>query len=280
MKAKSTLALALGASAIILGRGAYAQADGTLSRFNLNAVGQYLNYEETTSGSTLDSDKGMMWGASLHWRQDLKEYLLIVDASYTATGSATYDGALQYSDGSTVPYSFNSEKESILLLQADFGYKFFRSGGMTVSPLLGLGYRDWIRGQDDIANYNYKEDYHWFFVDGGVDLDLQAGNWQFGFLGKLAYPLSPQMETDVAGTYPAMTFSLGSVLSYAAAATLRYRFPSSDPSKRFFLTMSPFFEHWGLGKSGVNFVSGMYEPDSSANIFGLTLGFGLDASLF
>jgi len=280
MKTKTTLALAICASMIILGRGAYAQDDSALSHFNLNAVGQYLDYRETSSGSTLDSDKGMMWGASAHWRQDLKEYLLIVDASYTATGSATYDGALQYSDGTTIPYSFNSEKEAIFLLRADFGYKLFRSGGITVSPLLGLGYRDWVRGQDDIANGNYQEDYHWFFVDGGVDLDLQAGNWQFGFLGKLAYPLSPEMVTDVAGAYPTMTFSLGSVLSYAAIATVRYRFPSSDPSKRFFLAMSPFFEHWGLGKSGVNFVSGMYEPDSSTNVLGLTMGFGMEASLF
>jgi hypothetical protein len=291
MKAKTMLALAIGASAIILGRGAYAQVGGTLSHISLSAVGQNLDYEETASGSTLDSDKGMMWGAQAQWRQDINEFLVIGNVSYTATNSATYDGSLQDSSGNTTPYSFDSEKEKMFLLQADVGYKVVDSGRMTLAPLLGLGYRDWVRGQDDIANGDYKEDYHWFFVDGGVDFDLKAGNWLFGFLGKLAYPLSPKMETDVAGdSLTTLSFDIGAVLSYIATATVKYRFPSSDPSKRFYIALTPFYEHWGIGASPtIYYVSqnyypghyvGMYEPDSSTSIYGLTLGFGLDASLF
>jgi hypothetical protein len=289
MKVKSMLAL--GVSAIILGRGVYAQADGTPSHFTLSAAGQSLNYKETASGSTLDSDKGMMWGASAQWRQDLDQFFLMGSASFTTTGSATYDGALQYSDGTTVPYSFDTENETMVLLQADFGYKLFHTGRATISPCMGLGYRDWVRGQDDISSGDYKEDYHWPFVDGGVDFDLKTGDWQFGFLGKIAYPISPVMETDVAGdSTTTLSFNLGAVLSYIATATVKYRFSSSDPSKRFYIALTPFFEHWGIGASQtVYYVSqyyypghyvGMYEPDSSTNIYGLTIGFGMDTNLF
>lgn len=279
MKASSMLVFTICASMALAARGVSAQESGKLSHITLSAVGQNLDYEETASGSTLDSDKGAMWGATAEWRQDMDPYLLIVKTSYAATESAVYDGSLQYSDGTTVPYSAGGQKESIWLLQADLGYKYLRSGGMTLSPLVGLGYRDWLRGQNDIANGNYKEDYHWFFVDGGVDFDFQTGNWLFGFQGKAAYPLAAEMVTDVAGTYPTMSFSLGSVLSYFVTGTIRYRFPSSDPAKRFYVAMSPFFEHWGLGASAVN-QYGIYEPDSSTNIFGLTLGFGMDAGIF
>jgi hypothetical protein len=74
---------------------------------------------------------------------------------------------------------------------------------------------------DDLANYDYQEIYLPFaFLNAGVDFGLTTGNWQFGLLEELAYPISSEMETDVADTYPSVAFSLDCVLSCVIAATV------------------------------------------------------------
>jgi hypothetical protein len=66
---------------------------------------------------------------------------------------------------------------------------------------------------------------------------------------------------------------LGAVPFYIVSATVQCDFPSSNPYRSFFLSISPFFEHWGVGKSDI--VDSFYEPDSTTNIYGATIGFGM-----
>lgn len=279
MKSTRLVAALLCVSAVLLPGGAFAQSGANASGLSISAIAQSLDYAETASGSTLDKDIGTLWGVSARWRQDFRNSFLICDLSYASTKSATYDGALQYSDGSTIPYSFDGQHESILLLQADFGYCVFRSGAFSINTCAGFGYREWLRGEDDSSHYDYKEDYHWFFTDGGLDLDLRTGNWYIGLMGKIAIPLSPVMETSMNGALPLNTsFSLGSVPAFIVKGSIQFYFPSAGKPGRLFLALCPFYEHWGIGKSNPIYITStqyIYEPDSKTDIYGLTLGLGM-----
>jgi len=252
------------------------------SSFCVGLTYHSLDYRESEGGAILDKDTGSLWGFHVDWRRDFRRVFVASSLSFSATSSATYDGFLQDGSGNAIPYSFDTEPESFFLLRANLGYKAAEAGSITISPVVGFGYRDWVRGKDDYSTYDYREDYYWFFADGGLRLDAKRDRWRFGLQGEIAYPIAPRMETDMNGEFPAMTFSLGAVPAFLAEGSIRYDFAESY-GQRFFLAIQPFYQRWGIGKSNTIVATDAYdgnqyaidEPKSATSIYGLTLGLGI-----
>lgn len=237
--------------------------------------GSYLYYKEVVDGQRFNRDYGWMSGAFLELRGDNQYMFVRMTANYTRSTTATYDGAL--TDGT--PYKA-STIEQTYLGELNMGYKALNFGRMTVSPYAGIGYRDWLRGEDDLPSY--EEDYSWWYVSAGLNLVYKYQRWALGLDGAVLFPFAMEMTTNVAGLYDNARFKLKSRPGYRAEATLSY-----DAYKKEGLTVSvfgtPYYQRWNIGASSIVYltqggtpVRAAYEPKSNTDVYGVRLGMGVN----
>ena len=239
-----------------------------------------LKYYEYLNGNELDSDKGTLKGGYLEVRTDYYDIFARLSFDYVSTNDATYNGFLQDLSGNILgPYS-HTIKEKFALTVGDFGYKVLNFGTTTVSLYGGVGYWYWLRGENNLPDY--EETYSWFFVEGGVNGAVRVGRFLFQLDGTLTYPISPTMTTSVAGTFDKATFRLGPKVGYRAEAPIRFDFSRGDETS-VFLFVTPYYLKWNVRQSDeVTLTSGgipignAVEPESKTEIYGFRVGLGVN----
>lgn len=239
--------------------------------------GSYLYYVERSSPNsrTIDKDYGWMNGGFAEARYDFQSAFVRLRGDMVGSNSATYDGALQ----NGTPYK-TSTKESIYKAEFDAGYKIYDQDRLTLAPYVGLGYRDWKRGENALPMY--KEDYSWWYGALGLNLNYRVDKWLLGFDFAVFCPFSMKMETDVAGLYDKAKFNIQPLPGVRVELPVGYELYSGEGAKLsvFFI---PYYEKWEIGKSqtvamtsgGVPTGDSFYEPKSTTDITGFRIGLGV-----
>ncbi len=244
--------------------------------------GAQLNYKEIDPNArgVLDKDTGWQNGATVEGRYDgevLKvPFFMRANFDYLGSGSTRYNGALQ--NGTTL---IMTTSENIYKTEFNAGFKVWNPMSFTLAPYLGIGYRDWERGKDVLPDY--KESYTWWYGVAGANLAYRAtGRLLLGLDAALLLPISPEMQTNVAGLYDTATFHIRSRAGY------RVQLPASydvykDEKYKIFTFLTPYYERWNVGQSpvvtltrGGNPVATGIEPTSHADLYGVKVGVGIN----
>ena len=237
--------------------------------------GVYLNYKEYVSGRVVDQDTGWQNGGFAEVRYD--DHYVFVRANFDGVGSnnAKYTGQLQ----NGTPISLTT-RERIYIGELDAGVKALNISTSTLSPYLGIGDREWDRGQDVLPDY--KEKYTWWFGAAGVNYAYKINKWTIGIDGALLWPFDLKMETDTAGLTDNATFKIQSRLGYRVELPINYEVYSSKAMKMFVFG-TPHYEGWNIGQSPtITLTSGgvpvamAFEPKSITNIYSIRVGVGFN----
>ncbi len=250
-------------------------ADQTGTSIFLGYDRSHLDYEEFVNGAVLDKDTGWNNGVYFEARTDNEQGFARFLVDYVMTNSATYTGALQ--DGTPLTMS---TKEKFLTVEANGGLKALNFGSGTLSPYLGLGYRDWKRGTDNLPNY--QEDYWWWYVAGGANLAYRLNRLVIAADAAVVYPFIARMTTNVAGLFDEATFKLKPRLGYRAELPITFEIVR-DKNIKLLIFGTPFYEKWHVGQSDtVTFTQGgvpvatAFEPESKTTMHGFRAGLGLN----
>jgi hypothetical protein len=238
--------------------------------------GSYLYYVERTSprSQKIDKDYGIMHGGFAQMRYDVEDAFFRLRGDASTTSRATYDGSLM----NGTPYRA-STNETIYKVELDAAYKLYNEDGITFSPYVGIGYRDWRRGENKLPSY--LEDYSWWYGALGMNLNYRFGQWTAGLDAAVFLPFSMKMETDVAGLYDKTTFHIKPLPGVRVELPVGYEFHRTDAGL-FSIFLMPYYEKWEIGKSpveamtrnGVPTGDRFYEPKSTTDIVGVRLGLG------
>jgi hypothetical protein len=238
-----------------------------------------LKYHEFLNGNELDSDTGTLKGGYFEFRTDYYDIFARASFDYVSTNDATYNGFLQDLTGNLTPLTM-TVKEKFALAVGDFGYKMLNFGTTTVSLYGGVGYWYWLRGANNLPDY--EETYSWFFVEGGLNGAVRVGRFLFQLDGTLTYPISPTMTTSVAGTFDKATFRVKPQVGYRAEAPIRFDFSRGDETS-VFLFVTPYYLKWNVRQSDVVTltsggipVTNAVEPESKTEIYGFRIGVGVN----
>jgi hypothetical protein len=184
--------------------------------------GADLTYKEFVNGDVLDKDTGWLNGVYAEYRYDLRQAFFRANFDAVGSDDATYDGALQ--DGT--PLTMSTE-ELIYKTELDAGYKLLNFGRATLTPYLGIGYRWWDRGKDELPDY--KEEYTWWYGVAGANLAVRATDrLLIGLDAVLLWPIDPEMKTDIAGLVDEAEFDIESELGYRVEVPVSYEISKPD----------------------------------------------------
>ncbi len=238
--------------------------------------GAHLSYKEFVNGNVLDKDTGWQNGGYAELRYDEKYAFIRVNFDGVGSGSATYTGALQNGTPLTM-----STKELIYKTELDAGYKAANFGRATLAPYLGIGYRSWDRGADNLPDY--KEKYTWWYGALGANLACRAADrLLIGIDAAALWPISPKMKTDIAGLVDEAEFNIRSRLGFRIEVPSSYEIYKTK-SYNFLGFVTPYYERWYVGASdtviltqgGVP-VAAAFEPKSHTELYGFKVGVGLN----
>lgn len=194
----------------------------------LSSGATYMDYAETSSGATLDSETGsipevqMGTGVLIPDRAPplLRNLYLRFDGAYKSGGTA-YNGALQnIVTGATTPYSTTTD-DTVWSASGRVGRglplgNLAGHSGMLI-PFAELGYRHWDRNLT--GPYGYDEVYqNWDFM-GGVLLQLAVTpKWIVSVNGAIGSTFSARMDTG------GVKFPLGDALTWRGGGQVSYNF--------------------------------------------------------
>lgn len=237
--------------------------------------GEFLNYWEYDGSDVLDRDLGWLDGFFIQGRFNADKIFAKIDFNYVQSKNARYDG--QDQSGNVI---FMATSERIYNIRGEAGYRLFSIDSFSIFPVLGIGYRYWIRGED--SGGDYSEDYSWWFVSPGLYLQWVKDNVTIGFEAVLLKPYGQKMVTGMAGTYDTATFKIKSEIGYRLELPLTWKIYSTNRSD-FYLTETVYYERWNIGASPViqmtqnGAPTGDYysEPSSHTDVYGLRIGAGL-----
>ena len=240
--------------------------------------GSWLHYRETdSSGNVLDRDYGWLNGLDIEARFENRVLWTRLSADYLWSHDATYDGAICSSAG-CVPAKF-SASERIALYEADIGLKLLNVKTGTLTPYAGIGRRIWWRGVDG-------EKYSWYYAAIGLNYVWRTGKLTAGADVAAALPFNMKLTTSVDGSYDAATFRLRDALGVEVEVPFTYDVHKEYPDRgRVFLFLTPYYQHWGIKASDPVWMTSKgvpvagearYEPDSTANLYGIRVGLGVN----
>jgi hypothetical protein len=272
-------------------------------RFNIGYNGAYLHYEELNPqngfvnpalGEVLDKDTGWLNGLTTGIRYDNSmslPFYASFNFDWLTSDHAKYTGALQYPNGTVVIPYYGTTPESIYKGEIDLGYKIWNPAHFSLAPFVGIGYRSWVRGQDALPDY--QEIYDWWYGAAGLEAKFRAGRLLAGIDAAALFPFSPTMKTNTAGTRDEAQFTLKSRVGYGVQVPVTYDISGKNekatdysveaaPQFKWFVFMTPYYEHWNVGRSGtvietVNqqpFDLAM-EPKSKTDLYGVKAGLGV-----
>ncbi len=233
--------------------------------------GVHLNYMEYVSGRVVDQDTGWQNGGFIEARYDNDNLFLRGNFDAVGSNSAQYKGALQ----NGTPLSM-STSERIYTTEFDAGYKALNLSTATLSPYLGIGYRNWERGGNTLPDY--KEQYNWGFGAAGGNIAYKIHKLTLGLDAALLIPFSQKMNTNVGGTVDSATFRIKSELGCEASLPISYQV-YSNKSMKMFVFGTPYYEMWRIGRSptitltqsGIP-VTEAFEPKSHTDMYGVRGG--------
>jgi hypothetical protein len=266
------------------GAGAEQPVGAGVSGFSLSVGynGAELNYREIDpiSGGILDKDTGWLTGATIEARYDgtISDVPFFVRANfdYSTSKSATYTGSYQNGTPLTMV-----TPETIYKGEFNLGYKLPSVWHCTLAMYVGIGYRDWERGQDVLPDYT--EHYTWGYGSVGANFNYRVVDQLLvGFDAALLVPFDAHVKTDIDHLVDTATFPLQTRLGY------RFQVPVSfDIIKikgfKLFTFVTPYYERWNVGQSpwvlltigGVP-VGYAMEPSSHTDFYGVKAGFGIN----
>jgi hypothetical protein len=226
----------------------------------------YYDYKETLPPPLKSTESG--WLPGIYLSYDYKKASDIYFKLYgtIAGGNLTYDGTTF----SGTPASFN-HSQFLFKFEGDIGYTAPINEKLLLIPYTGYGYRYWRRGETEtIAGVTFiKEVYTWSYVPVGIKVDYAIDDkWNIGGNAAVHFMFGGRMtayfsETDSA--LPDLEFDLGNVPAYYFEIPVSYKF-----DKNWTITGTLWYEYSEIGKSNV--VSGLYEPDSTTNQYGINVG--------
>lgn len=287
------LMLTMAGPAFAQGQDAGAGEDGF--RFSLGYNGAYLHYEEKNPGipqlgSIVDKDTGWLNGLTTELRYDNPAPLPIFARFYfdwLTAENTKYIGALQFQNGTVVPYN-GTTSESIYKGEIDLGYKIWNPSHFSLAPILGIGYRSWVRGND--VPPDSQEIYDWWYGAAGLEARFGYGRLLAGIDAVALFPFSPTMKTNqfFGITVDEEQFHLKSRVGYSVQVPISYDISArNDDSQRpreyrWFVFMTPYYERWNVGKSGTIIVTdyqvpvgSALEPTSHTDLYGVKAGLGV-----
>jgi hypothetical protein len=229
----------------------------------------YFKWTEMVDGSTFVKERGAQYGAGIMIRGNLNKTLTAQLKGEFFAGDVDYDGAIQYSDGSTTPFIGKTGYFGARM-GLDLGRQFSLKNKTSIEPFFGLGYRWWQRelpsGKDvqgmEVPGYieEWNTLYGRFGVRTGYSVRSRTKLYlELGGRGPLNnnYRLSNIADTG------AMLLKSGKQLSVFGEIGARIgRFQ-----------MGFYYEGFRFSKSAI--VEDSYQPQSDLNIFGLKLGLNL-----
>lgn len=175
------------------------------SGFGLSGGLLHQHYVEDQAGKTLDAEHGSIPVVRLFWHGQWDHFGVGVTAQY-ATGSDTYDGALQSctASGCTLTPVTSSTGNKILDLTVDADYAFSPLAHLAVLPGVFIGQHVWLRDLHGKGGYNERYSDH--VVGAQIGVQYRLGRFLLGLRGRYGTTLSPHQTATIT---PA-TFNLGS----------------------------------------------------------------------
>jgi hypothetical protein len=235
----------------------------------LDAGASYLDYAETSGGSTLDTEKGWLPTVGLSFgmlafpNAPIPNLYLHLDAR-ASIGSTAYNGALCDMFGDCVPYQ-STTNDQIFTGDLQVGRAFALGRAMMLTPFVEVGYRYWSRDLTGTGGYN--EDYTNWDAMGGLLAQLSpAPRWVLSFSGAVGKTFGAEMTTDNSVTGASENFTLGSEITWRLQAKAGYRL-----TERIELTATAEYSTLSYGASAVDW-TGTYEPDSTTRQTTLLMG--------
>lgn len=229
----------------------------------LDAGESYLDYAETASGSTLDTEKGWLptvglgFGMLASQNAPISNLFFRLDGR-ASIGSTTYDGALCDAFGDCTPYD-SSTDDKIYTGTGEIGRAVELGPSLLLTPYAEIGYRYWSRNLKGIGGYG--EAYENWEGLGGLLLQYSpAQRWVLSLNGAGGTTFAASMKTF------GETFSLGNAAIWRAQTKAGYRLTDHIE-----LSLSAEYESFGYGASPVD-ARGYYEPDSTTHQTTVLLG--------
>lgn len=239
--------------------------------------GNSLNYKEyDRSGAFADRDTGWQNGFDVQARYETNRIWLRGLFEYSKSNDSKYKGTSL----SGVPMHLKTP-EDFYRYEFAIGYKILNIGGAALTPYVGIGYRDWRRGENALPDY--LEKYTWGYVPVGLNYVSRFDRWTIGADVALQFPFNMDAKTDMDHAIDSATFHLKARTGFRAELPVSVDISKSADAMKVFGFLTPYYQHWGIGASNdVTVTSGgvpvgiLYEPKSDTNIFGFQVGIGVN----
>ena len=259
-------------------------------KFFLGYNGAYMRYAELQDNNGVegvaDKDTGWLNGLNAELRYDrATTYPLFarVDFDYLNSNHAKYTGALQnIITGATIPY-VGTTPETFYKTEFNLGYKIWNPPHFSLAPYIGVGYRDWVRGQDVLPDYT--EVYTWWYGAIGVEAKYRATKRLLaGVDATLFLPFDQKMKTSDAHTIDTATFHIGNRPGWRVEVPLSYDIYTTR-AQHFvaFVFLTPYYERWNIRQSPTitltingTPVGEALEPTSHTDLYGTRAGLGVN----
>lgn len=237
------------------------------------AVDSFSWKEFNGDGSRLLKESGTLTGAGFIYRKEFESHVTVRPLVELFGGKVDYDGHACRLSGSCQPSTSDVDYFGIKL-EGDIGRIFRPEESFSLEPFGGLGLRVWTRdikngsAADGSATAGYREEWVVFHARFGLrgDLDLSSRKRLFAEAG-VKLPLYNENTAKVSGIGlgPDITLHPGKQASFFAETGITV--------KKF--TASVFYEGLRFSQSSTvnNGVIAAYQPRSTANIYGVKLGF-------
>ncbi len=256
-------------------------------KISLGYDGAYMHYSEDQpfGAGVFDKENGWMNGLSAEIRYDRAfSYPLFarVDFDYLDSNHVKYIGGLQTGNGTIVPYNATTP-DVFYKTEFDFGYKVWNPGRFSLAPYLGVGYRDWVRGQDTLPDY--RETYTWWYGAIGMEARCRATKRLLaGVDAALFLPFGQEMSTSISHTIDPATFHIKSRPGWQVEVPISYDIYTTGAGRfAAFVFLTPYYERWDIGQSQtitltVNGqpVGAALEPASHTDLYGAKAGIGVN----
>ena len=261
-------------------------------KFSLGYDGAYMHYSENQPSGTgvFDKENGWLNGLSAELRYDRAfSYPLFarVKFDYINSNHVKYIGGLQ-GGGTFTPYNATTP-DTVYKTEFNFGYKIWNPAHFSLAPYIGVGYRDWVRGQDVLPDY--EETYSWWYGAIGLEAKYRATKRLLaGVDAALFLPFDQKMKTSVAHTIDTATFHIKSRPGWRVDVPLSYDVYTTRAGHFIaFVFLTPYYEHWNIGQSqtvtltinGSPTINGQpvgtaLEPTSHTDLYGAKAGIGVN----
>jgi hypothetical protein len=226
----------------------------------------YYDYKETLPPPGKSTESGWLPGIYLSYDRKKSSEIYVKLYGNITGGDLNFNGTTFAGS----PASFD-HSQFFFKFEGDVGYTVPISEKLLLIPYTGYGYRYWRRGETEaIAGGTFiKEVYTWSYVPVGIKVDYAIDDkWNIGGNAAIHFMFGGKMTSyfsEVNSALPDLEFDLGNKPGYYFEIPVSYEF-----DKNWSITGTLWYEYSEIGKSNV--VSGLYEPDSSTNQYGINLG--------